>query len=93
MKSKKWTDEKKKFVIMDNREKSMRKNIFPAPLSFSIDDLLKDPKIADKYSKDKNSCPLLQWRKMLCGPQQLHYSYSTWDLRISTGIETAYPTG
>ena len=50
---KKWTDEKKKFVIMDNRGKEYEKEHIAGAVSFSIDDLLKDPKIADKYSKDE----------------------------------------
>ena len=35
---------KKKFVIMDNREKECEKEHIAGTVSFSIDDLLKDPK-------------------------------------------------
>lgn len=50
---KKWMDEKKKFVLMDNRLKADydKEHIVGAQL-LTVDELVKDPKLADKYSKD-----------------------------------------
>lgn len=51
---KKWIDEKKKFVIMDNRLKADydKEHIVGAQL-LTVDELLKDTKLADKYNKDE----------------------------------------
>lgn len=50
---KKWMGEKKKFVLMDNRLKADydKEHIVGAVL-LTVDELIKDPKLADKYSKD-----------------------------------------
>ncbi len=50
---KKWMDEKKKFVLMDNRLKADydKEHIVGAVL-LTVDELIKDPKLADKYKKD-----------------------------------------
>jgi hypothetical protein len=50
---KKWIDEKKKFVLMDNRLKADydKEHIVGAQL-LTVDELVKDPKLADKYNKD-----------------------------------------
>lgn len=50
---KKWMDEKKKFVLMDNRLKADydKEHIVGAQL-LTVDELVKDPKLAAKYNKD-----------------------------------------
>jgi len=50
---KKMLDEKKKIVIMDNRLKAdFDKEHINGAVLLTVDDLIKDPKLADKYNKN-----------------------------------------
>ncbi len=50
---KKMMDEKKKFVLMDNRLKAdFDKEHITGAVLLTVDDLIKDPKLADKFKKD-----------------------------------------
>lgn len=50
---KKMMDEKKKFVIMDNRVKAdYDKEHITGAVMLTVDDLIKDPHVADKYNKN-----------------------------------------
>ena len=51
---KKMMDDKKKFVLMDNRLKAdYEKEHITGAVLLTVDELLKDPKLADKYGKDE----------------------------------------
>ncbi len=62
---KKWMDEKKKFVIIDNRnnEQFTKEHITGAVL-ITVDELIKDPKLSDKL--DKNTPLVLYCNGVKC---------------------------
>lgn len=50
---KKWMDEKKKIVIIDNRNKEQfTKEHIPGAILITVDELIKDPKLSDKLDKN-----------------------------------------
>lgn len=50
---KKWMDQKVKFVLMDNRLKAdYDKEYIVGAQLLTVDELVKNPKLADKYKKD-----------------------------------------
>jgi rhodanese-related sulfurtransferase len=50
---KKWIDEKKKIVIIDNRNKAQYgKEHIPGAVLITVDELIKDPKLSEKLDKN-----------------------------------------
>jgi len=97
---KKWIDTKKKFVLMDNRLKADydKEHIVGAVL-LTVDELVKDPKLAEPYKKDDilvNYCNGVKcWRSpgAILLLKQLGYKNIYWyRVGIPDWVKKDYPT-